>query len=133
MKANYLTPNANLQTAELLPTRPLLAVRQFRTGSAFSARSLRAPRPLPARERAWRRAVRTAEMAAWEAFPPKPAAAMAEKPARLPRPEKSRREAVALLLVGLCALAAVTLGLVEVGNLLRHWPQFVDGIRHFLP
>ena len=40
---------------------------------------------------------------------------------------------LALLLVGLCALAAVTLGLVDVGNLLRHWPQFVDGIRHFLP
>jgi len=138
--------NSNYHTAETLTQSALRLARGTRVHGSNASEfvSLKnGPKrfgPLTRRtNREVLRAMRAAEMAAWEAAPPSTRPAPAASPARSLReivaPHTRQgldRETVLIGLLAVAGLVAVLCVLQDTSALLNRWTQFVDGIRNLL-
>ena len=143
MKTKYHTAQGSLQyraaaadtpsrlTAQRIPSpsrKPLTNPARFVTG-----------RPALVGNRQTLREFRAAEMAAWEAIRPStkldgraPREHQPESLWRLATNTSLKKEAWLILLLAVCAAAAVGLGLCDISRLITGWSRFVEGIHNFL-
>ena len=91
-------------------------------------------RPLPAvrvvprsTNRAYLRALRAAEMAAWQEPAPRPA-----RPPRLPAPTRSTAEGRLFAVLSALALGSVLHGLLTSGEFVLRWDRLVALVRQLL-
>jgi hypothetical protein len=130
-------------------TRFNSTARQRPVQASFSLATSSNPTRLPANEpfakpvltgdRHLLRALRAAEMAAWEAARPsttEPSSTASSAPpmrrVRLPVPVEEVREALFLVILVACAVTAVVIGLKDVANLFASWAQVARGIQQLL-
>ena len=83
------------------------------------------------------RALRAAEMAAWNATPPVTRNSLQNvssqrKAVRLPVPPVNKNESLLLAILALGALASVCIGVQDMNALLMGWSHMVNGIRSLL-
>lgn len=98
------------------------------TTAATPARPQTTPKPpkqTPAQLREYRRVLRAAEQAAWDAAEPRPEASSLPSPVM----EPDRPATLLFALIALASLMALVFGAESVANFGTHWNRFVEFIR----